>query len=552
VRGLARCALAAFGLGYVFQPQPALAFGNCADPAYVSTLHGATPTSTCEERDTFALVHGRGTSAVRVVSFTSATHGEDAEWSARVERNLAAIGTAMQSMGAVGTGEITIVLVGKEDAEGNEGEATITASAPNSARSECAVSIYKLPEGYSERHFDFLLAHEIFHCAQFVTYGLIAADELWWAEGSAEHFAHMAVPDASDFGWYADFDRRSTTEPLTAMQYENVVFFHWINQQVGPVGVANFLSALGAEGDAALRTWVDSAAWAVFTEALIEGQIRSPGGTAVPAATEFTGDYIVDDTVDLPVTIAPFVASRYKLRFDKEKHFEVRLSGADGALVRMQDDAAAWSDLPLFVSTCPDEVTRLAYAVTADSATSATVNFAKEGVDGAGACCLEGEWTPTAETLAGLASFGADYGGPALAMQGGEMTCTYDGGEVRLTFHGDGSGSLRFDGHATSCVARIHGQSMTTTGTRNGSFDFDWTAKTEDGGRATYSGNSVIWTMAIKLGPVVQTMTNPDAGPSTRANGFAFTCTETTLDIMGLYGLSTYENRFSRPPPPTP
>ncbi|OYW55339.1 MAG: hypothetical protein B7Z31_10940 [Rhodobacterales bacterium 12-65-15] len=544
----ARYALTGLGLVLTLAPLPAHAFGDCSDPAYVATLDGATPTSTCEERETFSLVHGRGTSAVRVVSLTSATHGEDGEWIARVERNLAGIGAAMQSMGAVGTGEITIVLVGKEDAEGNEGEAGIIASAPDSARSECAVSIYKEPEGYTERHFDFLLAHEIFHCAQFVTFGLISANELWWAEGSAEHFAHMAVPDAGDFDWYADFDRRSTTEPLTAMQYENVVFFHWLNQQVGPDGVARFLAALAAQGDAALRTWVDTQAWAAFTEALVEGRIRSPGGVTVPAATTFTGDYIVDDTVDLPIDIAPYVASRYKLRFDKEKHFEVRLGTADGALVRLQDDAATWSDLPLFVSTCPDAVTRIAYGVTADAPTAATISFVKLGTGGAAACCLEGTWTATPETLAGLASFGAEQGGPAAAMAGGEMSCSYSGGAVRLTFAGDGYGALTFDGHATACTARMHGQSITTTGTRSGSFDFTWTVADGEAGRASYTGNSVVWTMAIKLGPVVQTMSNPDAGPSTRTNGFAFACTETTLDILGLYGLSTFENRFTRPP----
>ena len=81
---------------------------------------------------------------------------------ARVRRNLAAIGSLRQSMGDVGTADITIVLVGKDAAERYEGEAGIIASRLQSGRVECAVSVYKPPAGFSERHFDFLLAHEIF------------------------------------------------------------------------------------------------------------------------------------------------------------------------------------------------------------------------------------------------------------------------------------------------------------------------------------------------------------------------------------------------------
>lgn len=548
MRGL-QTILAAVAL-ILLLPRPALAFGSCTDPGYVKTLEGATPTSQCEERELFSLVHGRGTTAVRVVSFTSGTHGEDEEWTARVERNLAAIGTALQSMGAVGTDDITIVLVGKDAAEGQEGEAGISASAPRSGRVECAVSIYKMPAGFSERHFDFLLAHEIFHCAQYASFGATGADDQgWWLEGSAEHFGHMVVPDFGDQGWYQNFDARSTTTPLTAMEYENVVFFHWLHGQVGPEGVASFLAALGAEGDAALRRWVDTAAWSVFTEALLDGTITAPSGRAVPQAAEFTGFYLVDDTVDLPVDVTPFVVSRFKVRFDKERHFEVQLASAEGAQVRMQDTSAIWSELPLFVSTCPEEVTRLAYAVTADAPTTATVNFIKTGVDGAGACCLEGEWTPTPETLAGVAGLQTEVGGIMGAVAGVETSCTYTGGNIFLRFQGDGWGSLAFDEHASTCVAQLQGKSVKTSGARSGSFDFTWTAEGEDHGRASFTNNSVIWTVAIHLGPVKQTMSNPDAGPDSRSNAFAFACTDTTLDIRGLYGLGSGETRFTRPPP---
>ncbi|MCX7288218.1 MAG: hypothetical protein NTW20_11870, partial [Rhodobacterales bacterium] len=227
MRGFSAFRLLVAGLIWLVQPLPALAFGSCTDPNYVKTLEGATPTSECEVRAELSLVHGRGTSAVRVVSFTSSAHDEDAAWIQRVERNLADIGAALRSMGAIGTDDITIVLVGKEAAEGYEGDTGIIASGPRDGRAECAVAIYKRPAGFSERHFDFLLAHEVFHCAQFASFADTEREgDAWWIEGSAEHFAHMAVPDFGDQGFYPGFDARSTTEPLTAMSYENVVFFH--------------------------------------------------------------------------------------------------------------------------------------------------------------------------------------------------------------------------------------------------------------------------------------------------------------------------------------
>jgi hypothetical protein len=533
-------------------PHAAAAFGSCADTAYVARFEGSVAGASCEVRERFTLRHGRGTSNVRVVSFTSDSHADDAAWIDRVRRNLTRIGEKMASMGRVGTDDITILLASAPSAEGWEAEAYDLVGEDGSYLGECAVTVYKVPAGYDERHFDFLLAHELFHCAQNVSFPGAGTGGDWWTEGSAEHFAHMVVPDAGDFGWYAAFDSQSANKTLTAMTYENVVFFHWLQQQDGVEGVTRFLSSipLGGDEEAALRARMDTAAMAAFAEDYLEGRIQSPGGAQVPAPQAFTEDVSVGDTADLPIEIAPLALQRYRVRFDKERHFRVELSGAEGADVRMQDDSSAWSNLPLQLSTCPDAVTRLAYAVTSDGPGEGTMQVIKEGVDGPGACCLEGKWTATPETLAGLAEFGNEVGGPAVAAAGGDMSCAYAGGEVILTFAADATGSLAFDGHATECVATMQGQSMVTTGTRSGSFAFDWITKSNEAGQAGYRENSVVWTMDIRIGPIVQSMTRPDSGPSTEANGFAFTCTPTTLDILGIYGLSHKENRFTRPPPP--
>ena len=143
-----------------------------------------------------------------------------------MRRNHTAIGSMRQSMGAVGTADITIVLVGKDTAERYEGETGIIASGLQSGRVGSAVSVYKRPASFSERHFDFFLAHEIFHRCQLATFGVTdREDDDRWVEGSAEHFDH-SVPNFEVSGWYRIFDARSAATPLTAMKYTNVVFFH--------------------------------------------------------------------------------------------------------------------------------------------------------------------------------------------------------------------------------------------------------------------------------------------------------------------------------------
>lgn len=254
-----RCLFLLLAFLPLWTPNAALAFGDCADATYVAAFSGSYARTTCEERETFTLRHGRGMSNVRVVSFTGDSHGDDAVWIDRLRRNLADIGAAMASMGSVGTDDITILLAATESAEGWEAEAYDLAAPDGRYLGECAVTVYKV-------------------------------------------------------------------------------------------------------------------------------------------------------------------------LFEKERHFRVELAGAEAAEVRMQDESFAWSNLPISVSTCPEEVTRLAYAVTSDGPGDGTLQFLKEGVDGPGACCLEGKWTATPETLAGLAAFGNEIGGPAVAGAGGEMSCAYAGG----------------------------------------------------------------------------------------------------------------------------
>ena len=157
---------------------------------------------------------------------------------------------------------------------------------------------------------------------------------------------------------------------------------------------------------------------------------------------------------------------------------------------------------------------------------------------------------PTPETLAGMASLQTAVGGIMMgAVAGVETSCTDTGGNIFLRFQGKGCDTLGFDGHASDCTARLQGQKVKTSGARSGSFDFTSTADGKDHGSAHFTANSVIWTVAVHLGPAKQIMSHPDAGPGGGTNAFPFACTKTTLDIRGLNGLGIGETRFPCPRP---
>ncbi len=81
---------------------------------------------------------------------------------------------------------------------------------------------------------------------------------------------------------------------------------------------------------------------------------------------------------------------------------------------------------------------------------------------------------------------------------------------------------------------------------RSGRIGFDWSVAGPGAGMATYTENTLGWSIAIHIGPVVQNQSGPDAGPSRPTNGFAFTCDKDALTIQGVYGTSTAEATYLR------
>jgi hypothetical protein len=414
------------------------------------------------------------------------------------------------------------------------------------------VPFYKLGRPAPVEEFVMDAAHEVFHCAQRVTWpDAYRTEGFWWMEGSAEYFGHLVMPESRlRDAWFADFDRRSATEDLTAMKYENVVFFMFIAQEGGPAGVGDFLSAMRPGPQIpVLQANMSTDDWARFVEAHIDGVIERPGGEQLPPADHFTSERSVSRRDVIEITNEPFVATRHRLTFETEKIYELAVevrSGAPQTAMRLDDATSVWGLPPSTVSACDEDQVYVLYSVDVDQSASSTLTVETDDDDTGGRCCLVGEWKPTADALLGFADFGMEVGAGPIAAQGGDMQCGYMEGDWTVWFRDNGEGQITFDGTTNECQVTHSGQRMALTSSRNGTTAFKWSIKGPGAGTLTYTSHDVFWTMVMKIGPIAQDMSNPDAGPSIDSHGFAFACRGNDLVLEGLYGLSHKEMQHVR------
>jgi hypothetical protein len=516
----------------------------------------------CEEVHSVPINGPSGTSTLRVVRYANPSHGADA-WIPMVDELAARVGAAMRAMGGVRLqGTVSVFLVPDfliASIPGTSGVGPIHGNLNAFSGEECFLAFYKLPTAVSTEEFVFTLAHEIFHCVQYETWpdtaNLPEAD--WWAEGSAEFFANLALPGStSSNGWLTSYDNRSIAEPPTAMAYENLVLFSWLAQRGGPGAVPAFLSQMRA-GDqlAVLREVLPLADWTGFVETWLDGGIALPGGVAIEPSPAFSAEGRFDSPIVLELNAQPYVIERWDMTFVEDKLFELEYGVTGGAMQAAMKETGsgdAWAAPPPKIDTCEAERRHILYHTSTDGPASATLKIDTDEDTSGGACCLVGTWMPTPETLAGLAAFGNDVGGPAVAAVGASMACDHVGGDWLLSFGRDRTGSIAFDGHSTRCTARAQGGAMSNTGTRTGHTDFAWLVRGEGNASVRYTGHEVGWTHVLKIGPVSQTVAGSDDGPSSMASGFAFTCDETSLTVKGIYGLSTYEAAHTRVPVAAP
>lgn len=541
----------------------AFALGNCSSDAYVRSFDERLGGTTCVPLVETTVTWAGGRQPLRLV-----TTAENAREPSLVHliapiRQLAErMGPAMDQMGGIEIQPVTIFLTSLPPPP-EPGEPRPTAALARPYSDECEVVYYWSDGAETYDLLTFTLAHELFHCISAKSFLEVYNHDsaVWWSEGSAEYFAHLAYPGtAFSDGEIAEFDAGSPTQPLWNFSYSSVPFFFWLGQTEGPNSVSRLVHGLatadGAAAEhAALRRMVSPEQWKRFGEAYLDRTIRQPGGRAMASTPQPGALRRIAGPVSLRVASQPFVLHRERLTFARGKLYALQQTSIDAGLsVGFSAEPEVWTSPPDTVAACREDVAYRVLATTTEAAGAAVYDITQpDGMDSVGACCLVGEWTPTPASRNAEAALLGEIGAPKIAAAGASLSCEPPEGAWTLSFAADGTGRVDWEGFTNVCTVHAQGGAMTQASTRNGTTGFEWQTRAAGAGTARYVENSLEWTLLMKLGPMtVMDRTAADAGPSVDSNGFAYQCTADTLSVQGIYGLNARQSTYTRVVEPAP
>lgn len=534
----------------IFAAPASAQFGDCSSPTYVQSFDPRLTDRTCEEIARFQIRFDGREVPMRVVKLA----GTGSESGATVVHNVDALATRVGlQLAAMGDLDIDPVTVLFTNIERIDPDGPVHGAATGLRGPECRVTFYKLDEPISQQEFVFTYAHELFHCVQHKTFrarSMVAA-AIWWLEGSAEYFAHLAQPDSS-YGddYISAFDTTSLRKRLVDMAYENVVFFFWLDQMGGPGRVRNFLasmpetSGMDAQLDA-LRRSIPMDAWTQFGETYANGEVERPNGARVPKPEYGDSQVAYAGGESHRFETDAYMLNRYGVVFREGMTYDLNMTVEDDASIRlrMQPDGGGWDDPPATVNACSEDKGYLLLALSTEGPAAATLTAEATEILDRRACCLVGDWIPTEDSILAEAALMNAMGGPAASAMRANFVCSPAGGGWVLSFFGAGAGQVAWEGFTNRCVITGPKGDGVQTMTRTGTTTFNWTVTDRGAGRAEYTGNSVQYTYDVNG---LFSRTFNDAGPSTSANGFAYQCTDTDLTIKGIYGINAEEATYTR------
>jgi hypothetical protein len=547
--------------------QPAFAFGSCRTPGYLQRFDARLPSpfpAECRELLRVNIETGRLRVPMRLIAYQATPTLEEAPAMAYLRQLAAKTGAAMDVLGDLDLARVTILLTDMPPATlSADGSSAAYALATGwNAADECTIAFYKQARPVSEEEFLIGVAHEIFHCVQGKTWRAKTAlypTGAWWVEGSAVYFSHLVVPDTAMLDFLASaFDASSPTRSIADMNYDASIFFLWLHEKVGPLtGVRRLIDAMPDYGGrpeqlAALSASVPLDRFQDFAQDYLDAKIKQPGGRRVPTSVRVTQTTTFAGPRTRSTFVDPFVVGREMLIFREGKSYDLKtVRGGDGR-VRFQEGAGgAWSDPPMQVHACDEDKTFMVALVSTEARMDVDFIVAEAEELDRRACCLIGEWQPTADSLGAFVRETMEYGAPQIGAAGGTLACDFVGGDWTLWFGADGKAGVRWNNLQNRCVTSHPEGQMVQTMTRIGAHDFDWSLEDQRGGYWRTTASDVAWRYVMELGALRQERIMPEDIPVGTAGGFVFQCTADTLNIKGLLGLSANEvdhNRFGGPP----
>lgn len=239
---------------------------------------------------------------------------------------------------------------------------------PISGSETCPITLFKTVGGMSYDNFKQTIAHEAFHCFQdWNTPSEDYSSNKWWLEGSAEYFSNLVYEDTNyEHEFLSDFDSFSIRTPIDKMSYENFIFFQHLGNEHGENEVINLLKLLSNSNgsNATLASFGNMAeTFQDFVVAYMSAGILDTGGGMISVENPtVVKTEVIDQEEEKKFNTQPFVATRYRMNYKKEKRF-LQTPKEDGAGKystaenEIRNDLSNWSALPPEIrSKCEDDV----------------------------------------------------------------------------------------------------------------------------------------------------------------------------------------------------
>lgn len=375
-------------------------FGDCMDSDYLLNFGGPDALTdpmhpiqeiTCVVEFEIDYHAPRGERRIRGIRDVNGDWGFRPGALEQVEEGARAAVRAMKELGDFDIDDITILILDdsyerlSEPHDPVDGDvAAVTMPVDDS--NECYITVYMFGPTGLPGEVAYSVAHEIFHCIQNAT--LTAAqittassEGAWWAEGSSDYFASLALPEEGDaYNRTAMFERDVDAElPLYDHVYGSTVFFYWFHHRRGAGALVPFLHQMaGSDSDAAQRAAMRAALsdedWLDFAQQYADRSITAPAGQAL----DFTGGdgetITFSNSRTENFSLQPFVIRRGWLVYECGE-WRNTLSPGGVNLGAREGRETAWGPLPTEIDTEEAPAVRYRFAAlhTGDSETEVSL-----------------------------------------------------------------------------------------------------------------------------------------------------------------------------------
>lgn len=361
----------------------AASFGDCTDDAYLSGFGTSGAASdpfhparqiTCIVEFEIDYIAPGGPKRIRGIRDAASDWAFYPGAMAAAEEGARGAVRAMKLLGDFAVNDITFLILEDTYERMDSGHAGFQVAAETNVRpDECMITMYMLSRGGQERYQAYVAAHEIFHCIENATltagqFSTVTGDGAWWAEGAADYFAALAVPEDGDI---ANRARRfeaavEAGTPVYDMSYGAAVFFFWFHGERGPSQLIPFLQRMASANDdaaqrSAMRAAMSDDEWIRFVEAYADRSITAPAGQALEFSDGVGDARKFTESRTERFTLEPFVVNRGLFVYDCGAwENELRPDGVN--LAAREDPGRDWGDLPAEIDTEEEPEARYRYA----------------------------------------------------------------------------------------------------------------------------------------------------------------------------------------------